>query len=96
MAAVMETATGFPGYNGRMPFENGMLPEMLLEQGYNTFAIGKVASVAGGRKHARRPLHPLAAGTRLRALLRLSGRRNQPVVSGPDLRQPFRAPAQVG
>ncbi|MEZ4715297.1 MAG: arylsulfatase [Caldilineaceae bacterium] len=41
VAAVMETATGFPGYNGRMPFENGMLPEMLLEQGYNTFAIGK-------------------------------------------------------
>ena len=41
VAAVMETATGFPGYNGRMPFENGMLSEMLLEQGYNTFAIGK-------------------------------------------------------
>lgn len=41
VAAVMETATGFPGYNGRMPFENGMLPEMLLEHGYNTFAIGK-------------------------------------------------------
>ena len=37
----MELATGFPGYDGRMPFENGMLPEMLVEHGYNTFCLGK-------------------------------------------------------
>ena len=24
-----------------MPFENGMLPEMLVEHGYNTFCLGK-------------------------------------------------------
>jgi arylsulfatase len=41
VAAIMETATGFPGYDGRMPFENGMLSEMLLEHGYNTFCVGK-------------------------------------------------------
>jgi arylsulfatase len=41
VAAIMEFATGFPGYDGRMPFENGMLSEMLLEHGYNTFATGK-------------------------------------------------------
>ena len=41
VAAIMETATGYPGYDGRMPFENGMLPEMLLEHGYNTFCVGK-------------------------------------------------------
>ncbi|MGB7116069.1 MAG: arylsulfatase [Anaerolineales bacterium] len=41
VAAIMETATGFPGYDGRMPFENGMLPEILLEHGYNTFCTGK-------------------------------------------------------
>jgi arylsulfatase len=41
VAAIMETATGFPGYDGRMPFENGMLPEVLLEHGYNTFCVGK-------------------------------------------------------
>jgi arylsulfatase len=41
VAAIMETATGYPGYDGRMPFENGMLSEMLLEAGYNTFAVGK-------------------------------------------------------
>ncbi|MCI0387638.1 MAG: arylsulfatase [Acidobacteria bacterium] len=41
VACIMEMATGFPGYDGRMPFENGMLSEMLLENGYNTFCIGK-------------------------------------------------------
>jgi arylsulfatase A-like enzyme len=41
VACIMELATGFPGYDGRMPFENGMLSEMLLEQGYNTFCLGK-------------------------------------------------------
>jgi arylsulfatase A-like enzyme len=41
VACIIELATGFPGYDGRMPFENGMLPEMLLGHGYNTFALGK-------------------------------------------------------
>ena len=41
VAAITETATGYPGYDGRMPFENGLLSEMLLENGYNTFCIGK-------------------------------------------------------
>ncbi|HET6713328.1 MAG TPA: arylsulfatase [Actinomycetota bacterium] len=41
MAAVTELATGYPGYNGVVPFENGMLPEMLLEHGYSTFMVGK-------------------------------------------------------
>lgn len=41
MACVTEFATGYPGYDGRMPFENGMLSEMLLENGYNTYCTGK-------------------------------------------------------
>jgi arylsulfatase A-like enzyme len=41
MAAITELATGFPGYNGVMPFENGVLSEMLVEQGYSTFMVGK-------------------------------------------------------
>jgi len=38
---IMERATGFPGYNGRIPHECGMLPAVLLENGYNTFCLGK-------------------------------------------------------
>ena len=42
----------------------------------------------------RRPLRPLAARPRLRALLRLHGRRHAPVLPGPGLRQPPGAAAQ--
>ena len=41
MACITEGSTGFPGYNGYIPFENGFLSEMLLLHGYNTYAIGK-------------------------------------------------------
>ena len=41
MACITEGSTGFPGYNANIPFENGFLSEMLLQQGYNTYAVGK-------------------------------------------------------
>lgn len=41
MAGITEITTGFPGYDGHIPHENGFLPEMLGEQGYSTHALGK-------------------------------------------------------
>jgi arylsulfatase len=41
MSCITEASTGYPGGNGNIPFENGFLSEILLEQGYNTYAIGK-------------------------------------------------------
>jgi arylsulfatase A-like enzyme len=41
MSCITEGSTGFPGSNGYIPFENGMLSEILLDKGYNTYAIGK-------------------------------------------------------
>lgn len=41
MSCITEGSTGYPGSNGRIPFENGFLSEMLLEHGYNTYAVGK-------------------------------------------------------
>lgn len=41
MASITEGSTGYPGYNGYIPFENGFLSEMLLQHGYNTYALGK-------------------------------------------------------
>ncbi|QOV44614.1 arylsulfatase [Streptomyces chromofuscus] len=41
MAAITEISTGYPGYNGNIPFENGFLSEMLLQHGYNTYMVGK-------------------------------------------------------
>ena len=40
-AAINEFATGYPGYNGNIPFENGFLSEMLLQHGYSTYLVGK-------------------------------------------------------
>ncbi|MEZ4598960.1 MAG: arylsulfatase [Syntrophotaleaceae bacterium] len=41
LACITEGSTGYPGGNGYIPFENGMLSEILLQQGYNTYAVGK-------------------------------------------------------
>lgn len=41
MACITEASTGYPGSNGNIPFENGFLSEILLQKGYNTYAIGK-------------------------------------------------------
>ncbi|MGH9480675.1 MAG: arylsulfatase [Terriglobales bacterium] len=41
MACITEGSDGFPSLSALVPPENGMLPEMLLENGYSTFCIGK-------------------------------------------------------
>ncbi|MCZ6802485.1 MAG: sulfatase-like hydrolase/transferase [Proteobacteria bacterium] len=58
MSCIEEATAGFPGSNGRIPFENALLPEVLSERGYNTFALGKwhllpeeEASMAASKRH---------------------------------------------
>jgi arylsulfatase A-like enzyme len=41
IACITEVATGYPGSDARMPFENGMISEILKPHGYNTFISGK-------------------------------------------------------
>ncbi len=41
MACISEFATGYPASNGRIPFENALLPEVLVERGYSTYHVGK-------------------------------------------------------
>jgi len=41
MACITEGSTGYPGANGYIPFENGFLSDILLKNGYNTYALGK-------------------------------------------------------
>jgi arylsulfatase len=64
MGRVIEVATGFPGYNARIPAENGLLSEMLLPAGYATFAIGKWHLTPEDECHsaATRERWPLARG----------------------------------
>ena len=77
-----------PGSRRRIPFENGMIAEVLNERGWNTYAVGKWHLTPGDEIDAVVLAGTLAAWPRLRALLRVPGRRDQPVVSGPGLRQP--------
>ena len=41
MACITEAAIGFPNASGTIPPENGMLPEILGEAGWNTYMVGK-------------------------------------------------------
>ena len=89
LATIAETSTGYPGYNAILPFDKGMLSEMLLPHGYNTFLVGKWHLSPPEHETPAGPVRPLAARPRLRAVLRLPRRRHQPVVSRARLRQPL-------
>src|SRR5262252_271809 len=41
MGRIIELATGFPGYNARIPRSAGFLPEMLAPNGFAAWAVGK-------------------------------------------------------
>jgi arylsulfatase len=41
MAVIEEATSGFPGKHGHIPFENGLLSEILARHGYNTYCVGK-------------------------------------------------------
>lgn len=41
MACIAEIASGYPGSNAHIPFENAMISEILSERGWNTYAVGK-------------------------------------------------------
>ena len=41
MATIEEFTDGFPNSHGRIPFETGLLSEVLAERGYNTYCVGK-------------------------------------------------------
>lgn len=64
MACVTEFSTGYPGYNGIIPFENGLLSEMLVGHGYNTFMVGKWHLTPSNQETAAGPYDrwPLARG----------------------------------
>jgi arylsulfatase A-like enzyme len=64
MAAITELATGYPGYNGNIPFENGFLSEMLQQHGYNTYMVGKWHLMPSEQESAAGPYDrwPLSRG----------------------------------
>jgi len=41
MATIEEFTDGFPNCNGRIPFDTALVSEVLAENGYNTYCVGK-------------------------------------------------------
>jgi arylsulfatase A-like enzyme len=41
MAVIEEATGGYPGKHGHIPFENGLLSEILSRNGYSTYCLGK-------------------------------------------------------
>jgi arylsulfatase len=61
MAGITEISTGYPGYNGSIPFENGFISEILQQNGYSTYAVGKwhltpANEISGAGPYTRWPL----------------------------------------
>ncbi|HWE57311.1 MAG TPA: arylsulfatase [Acidimicrobiales bacterium] len=52
----METPLGFPGYTGRIPASAAMLPRVLKDRGYNTFAVGKWHLIPRGEYSSAGPM----------------------------------------
>jgi arylsulfatase len=64
MGRIIELATGFPGYDARIPRSCGLLPAMLTPHGYAAWAVGKWHLTPDDETHlgARRDRWPLGLG----------------------------------
>jgi arylsulfatase len=64
LGRVADLAVGFPGYNGEIPRENGFLSEILRQQGYATYAVGKWHLTPDDETNMAAPRHswPLGRG----------------------------------
>ena len=64
MGRIIQLATGFPGYDARIPRSCGFLPEMLTPHGYAAYAVGKWHLTPEDETHmgASRERWPLGRG----------------------------------
>jgi arylsulfatase A-like enzyme len=64
MGRIIELATGFPGYDARVPRSCGFVPAILTPQGYAAYAVGKWHLTPDDELHlgARRDRWPLGRG----------------------------------
>ena len=79
MGGITEIATSAPGYNSIRPNTTAPLAETLKLNGYATAQFGKCHEVPVWETSPMGPFHAWPTGSRLRALLRLHRRRDEPV-----------------
>ena len=94
MAFITEGSTGYSGYNGNIPFENGFLSEILLQHGYKTYAIGKWHLTPAEQMSAAGPYDrwPLRRG--FERFYGFLGGETRHYSLNCDLRQSFHRPSQ--
>ena len=79
MGGITEIATSAPGYNSIRPNTCAPLAETLKLNGYSTAQFGKCHEVPVWETSPMGPFSAWPTGSRLRALLRLPRRRDEPV-----------------
>ena len=79
MGSITEMATAFPGNTGQRPNNVAPLAEMLRLNGYSTGCLRQEPRDRGLGGQPVRPDRSLADALRLRQVLRLHRRRDQPV-----------------
>ena len=89
MSCITEGSTGFPGGNGYIPFENGMLSEILLQRGYNTYALGKWHLTPADQISAAGPYDRWPLGRGFERYYGFLGGDTHQVLPGTDPRQPL-------
>src|SRR5215218_1796480 len=64
MGRIVDLATGFPGYDARIPRSTALLPAVLTPHGYAAYAVGKWHLTPEDEEHmgARRDRWPLGQG----------------------------------
>src|SRR4029450_6867289 len=82
-AAINELATGYPGYNGNIQFENGFLSEMLSHHGYSTYMVGKYHLLPSEYESAAGPYDRCPLGRGVGGFYGFPGRGPRP--GGPEL-----------
>ena len=55
IGGITDLALGFPGYHGRIPRSCGFVPEVLRQQGWATFAVGKWHLTPSDETHTAAP-----------------------------------------
>ena len=82
MGGITEIATSAPGYNSMRPNTCAPLAEILKLNGYSTAQFGKCHEVPVWETSPMGPFDHWPTGQRLRVLLRLHRRRDEPVLPG--------------
>ena len=95
MRFVANFDTGFPNMRGGLPKRAATMARVLRDVGLRDLRRRQVAHRAGLRVFGGGTVSQLAAGAGIRALLRLSRRRDRPVPSRAGLRQPPDRAARV-